>query len=80
MYIIVSPENLDRGPLAAESRRITPNQAKSHLWSFTYKVIHWLNTRWAGEPDGRFTTTSFYPLPTHYPQPTHIPNMIHWFP
>ena len=31
MYIIVSPENLDRGSLAAESRRITPNQAKSHL-------------------------------------------------
>ena len=61
MYIIVSPENLDRGPLAAESRRITPNQSNSHLWSFTYKVIHWLNTRWAGEPGGRFKTTSFLP-------------------
>ena len=61
MYIIVSPENLDRGPLAAESRRITPNQAKSHLWSFTYKVIHWLSTRWAGEPGGTFKTTSFLP-------------------
>ena len=61
MYIIVSPENLDRGSLAAESRLITPNQAKSHLWSITYRVIQWLSTRWAGGPGGTFKTTSFLP-------------------
>ena len=61
MYIIVSPENLDRGSLAAESRLITPNQAKPNLWSITYRVIQWLSTRWAGEPGGTFKTTSFLP-------------------
>ena len=61
MYIIVSPENLDRGSLAAESRLITPNRAKSHLWSITYRVIQWLSTRWAGGPGGTFKTTSFLP-------------------